>query len=202
MRTREIAAAVPLAFREREIPLYWFASLASLALTAWWLAELMMPLPERLKPNMEHSIDYYALEFMRTEMKPDGTPKTRLQAIAMNHYVDDNVAELTQPVMLFFNVDTPPWVVRSDTGAVSGDGNTLFLGGKAVLTRDAFGSSKALKVISMNVTVHMDQSYLESSEFTEIFNTPQYTSGTGMRTDFADGMKVKLVSDVRGRYAF
>lgn len=188
--------------RIREIPFSLFAGLVGLALVSWWLAELMAPPPEEAKPDAEHSIDYYAREFVRTEMKPDGTPKSRLKAAAMGHYLDNNVSELDQPVMQFFNPDAPPWVVRANTGTISGNGNEIFLGGKAVLSRDPNGDDKGLDAYSKNVTVHMDRNYLESSEFTEILNHPQYTSGTGMHTDFSDGMKITLLSDVRGRYEF
>lgn len=187
--------------RLREVPLPLFAGLAGLALVTWWLAELLTPkeLPEQ---SLEHTIDYYARQFVRTEMKADGSPKSRLSAISMGHYVDNNASEMEKPVMLFFNVNAPPWVVRSVTGTISGDGNDIFLGDKAVLTRDAFGKDLGLDVFSKNVTVHMDKNYLESSEFTEILNHPHYTSGTGMHTDFSVGMKITLLSDVRGRYAF
>lgn len=188
----------------RELPLSLFAALVALALVSWWLAEIMSPPPEQAKQRLEHTIDYYARNFIRTEMRIDGSPKSRLTSIAMSHYVDNNSSELTKPTMLFFNVDAsiPPWVVNSDAGTISGDGNTIFLAGKAVLSREAFGSDKGLDVYSKNVTVHMDKDYLESTEYTEILNHPQYTSGTGMHTDFAVGMQVTLLSDVRGRYEF
>lgn len=188
--------------RLREIPIAFFAGLAGMALVSWWLAELLTPPPEIAKPVKDHSIDYYALRFTRTEMKVDGTPKSRLSSERMGHYVDDNSSELTKPVMLFFNEDAPPWVVNSDTGAISGDGKTILLNGKATLNREAYGNTHPILVISKNVTVHMDKKFLESDEFTEIYNPPNYTSGTGMRTEFSNGMKVTLSSNVRGRYEF
>ncbi|BBL71195.1 LPS export ABC transporter periplasmic protein LptC [Methylogaea oryzae] len=188
--------------RLREVPISLFAGLIGLSLVSWWLAELMTPPPEETKADLEHSIDYYAKDFIRTEMKADGTPKSRLFAVAMGHYLDNNVSEMEKPVMLFFNPGVPPWVVRANTGTISGDGNEIFLGGKAWLSREPFGSDKGLDAYSKNVTVHMDKSYLESTEFTEILNHPHYTSGTGMHTDFSDGMQINLLSDVRGRYEF
>lgn len=196
----------------------WLASLAGLiglALFTWWLAELLAPLPDVAKPVVEHSVDYYALKFLRTEMNEDGSPKTRLSAAAMHHYADDNTSELSRPLLLLYNKaaassrdlsgslkDAPPWVVRSDVGNISGDGDTIFLGGKVLLTRDAYDKSNALEVVSKDVTVHMDENYLLTEAYTEIFNHPQYTSGTGMRTDFAEGMQTTLLSEVRGRYEF
>lgn len=178
------------------------AGLIGLALFTWWLAELLAPQPEIAKPVVEHSVDYYALKFLRTEMNEDGSPKTRLSAASMNHYADDNTSELSRPLLLLYSTDAPPWVVRSDMGNISGDGDTIFLGGKVLLTRDAYDKSNALEVVSKDVTVHMDENYLLTEAYTEIFNHPQYTSGTGMRTDFADGMQTTLLSDVRGRYEF
>lgn len=188
--------------RFRELPWSSFAGLIGLALFSWWIAELLAPLPEVTKPVLEHSVDYYALKFLRTEMNEDGSPKTRLSAAAMHHYADDNTSVLSRPLLLLFSKNAPPWVVRADEGNISGDGDTIFLGGKVLLTRDAYGKSNALEVVSKDVTVHMNDSYLLTEAYTEIFNHPQYTSGTGMRTDFADGMQITLLSDVRGRYEF
>lgn len=188
--------------RHRDIPYSLFAGLIGMALVLWWLAELMAPPPEDVKPEAAHSIDYYAMEFVRTEMKPDGSPKSRLSALAMGHYEDTNVSELTSPVMMFFNEAAPPWIVRSEEGSISGDGNTIFLKGKATLDREQAGAARALEVVSKNVTVRMDSKQLDSAEFTEIYNPPHYTSGTGMHADFSDGMKVTLLNDVQGRYAF
>lgn len=188
--------------RVRELPISLFAGLAGLALVSWWLAELMAPQADAPPPKPAHTVDYYAKHFVRTEMKLDGMPKSRLTALGMSHYADDDATDLDQPLMLFFNEKTPPWVVRSEVGTVSGDGKTVFLAGKAVLSRDPYGKTHALLAVSKNVTVHMEQKNLDSSEFTEIFNPPNYTSGTGMHADFSAGMKITLLSHVRGRYEF
>lgn len=186
----------------RELPISLFAGLAGLALASWWLAELMAPPAETAPTAPAHTIDYYAKRFVRTEMRQDGAPKSRLTAEGMEHFVDDGSTVLDRPLLLSFNLAGPPWEVRAEVGSVLDQGKRLFLSGKAILSREAYGKSQPLLAISKNVTVHMDQKTLDSNEFSEIFNHPNYTSGTGLHADFSDGLKLTLLSRVRGRYEF
>lgn len=188
--------------RLREVPVSLFVGLAGLALASWWLAELMAPPAESVPTEAAHTIDYYAKRFVRTEMQQNGTPKSRLSAAGMEHFTDDGSTVLDRPLLLSFNQAGPPWEVRAEVGSVLDQGQRLFLSGKATLSREAYGKNQPLLAISKNVTVHLDQKTLDSNEFTEIFNHPNHTSGTGLRADFSDGLKLTLLSRVRGRYEF
>lgn len=184
----------------RESRWSYFAAAAALVAVTWWLEQILAPPPEAGRREIAHRVDYYANDFTRTETDVAGSPKSRLQALDMKHYEDDQTSDLSKPVMHFFRAGMPPWVVSADTGIMSGDGNTVFLGGKTVASRDPYQGHLALEAISRDVTVHLDKQYLESKAFTEIFHLPHYTAGVGMRTDFADGMQIHLMSEVRGRY--
>lgn len=183
-----------------EQSLRFFLTLTGIALFFWWLSALLGPEEESIAGPKHQGIDYHASGVTRTETYPDGAPKSRLTAAGLTHYVEDDRTVLQQPLLLMHNEqheDIPPWEIRAETGTVSEDGKSVFLGGAAFLSREAFDERSPLRVISRNVTVRPEESYAETAEQVEIFNYPQYTRGVGMQASFKDGMKITLLSQVR-----
>lgn len=181
-------------------PLRFFLILTAVALVSWWLSALLGPEEEKTARARHTGVDYHASVVTRSETYPDGSPKSRLTAAGLTHYAEDDRTVLQQPVLLMHNdqgKDIPPWEIRAETGTVSEDGKSVFLGGAAFLSREAFDDRSPLRVISRNVTVRPEESYAETAEQVEIFNHPQYTRGVGMQASFKDGMKITLLSQVR-----
>jgi lipopolysaccharide export system protein LptC len=182
------------------LSLRFYLSLAGVAAFTWWLSALLGPEEEPSAPPKHQGVDYHASRVIRTETNIDGSPKSYLTAASLAHYAEDDRTVLQQPVLLMHNdqgEDMPPWVIRSETGTVSEDGKSVFLGGATFLSRESFADRSPLRVISRNVTVRPEESYAETAEPVEIFNHPQYTRGVGMQASFKDGMKITLLSQVR-----
>ncbi len=175
--------------------------LTVLALASWWLAELITPQQEAVPIPTGSNIDYYSNNVVRVVMNPDGTPKQRLIAETMTHYLEEDRTELTRPVLTLYSKTTPPWVIRADTGTISSGGETLFLGGNVLITRAGAEDTRPVEAITKNLKVEPDKQYAETAEHVDVLSPPDHVTGTGMQAHFGDNLNITLLADVRGKHA-
>lgn len=147
-----------------------------------------------------HSPDYFSKGYSKWEMSELGRPKNKLLADGMIHYNDDGATHLERPVMFFYNDQTPPWVIKSDTGILSADGKDLLLNGKVYVDRAAGKGARELKIYSFNLKVKPETSYAETDEWAELISLPNWTTGIGMKLVFAQPIHLELLSHVKGNY--
>lgn len=172
--------------------------LAAVALITWVLASWLAP-DEQRKANAVHGADSFSSGYTKLEMDIQGQPKSKLMAAKVVKY-DDGITHLTQPVMVFYNEKTPPWTVNSETGELSADGKDLLLAGKAVVTRVASETGKALTINSSNLRVKPETSYAETDDWAELISLPNITTGTGMKLIFVSPVHIELLANVKGKY--
>ncbi len=147
-----------------------------------------------------HSPDYFSKGYTKWEMSEFGRPKNKLLADGMVHYSDDGTTHLERPIMYFYNDQTPPWVIKSDTGILSADGKDLLLNGKVYVDRAAGEGVRELKIYSFNLKVKPETSYAETDEWAELISLPNWTTGIGMKLVFAQPIHLELLSHVKGNY--
>ena len=150
----------------------------------------------------QHSPDYFSLEYVKWEMDEAGRLKSKLIAKTMTHYADDNTTHLELPEMVLIKEATPPWIIRSETGVLSADGQDLLLNGKAVTTRAAGQNVRALTINSSNMRVKPNLNYAETDEWVELLSPPNRTEGVGMKLNYSEPIRIELFSKVRGKYDF
>ena len=147
-----------------------------------------------------HSPDYFSKGYTKWEMNELGTLKSKLLSDEIIHYSDDGTTHMVNPIMFFHNEKTPPWVIKSSTGILSGDGKDLLLNGNVAINRDKAKGATQLTINTSVLKVKPETSYAETSEWAELISPPNKTTGTGMKMTFAEPIKLQLLTNVKGKY--
>lgn len=173
---------------------------AMLAVASWILVNLtdLDELSHGLTPA--HSPDYFSKAYTKWEMGETGKLKSKLLADKLAHYSDDGKTYLDQPRIFFHNEKTPPWMINSETGILSADGNDLLLNGKVTIERAGAQGIKPLKILTSDLKVKPATSYAETDQWAELISLPNKTTGTGMKLVFIQPIHVKLLANVKGKY--
>lgn len=173
---------------------------AIIALSSWWLVKLSYLEDISLAPVSAHSPDYFSKGYTKWEMDDAGRLKNKLLANEVVHYGDDQTTHLSFPVMFFHNEKTPPWVIKSEVGTLSGDGKDLLLSGKVSIAREKASGSAQLTINTSMLRVKPETSYAETDEWAELISPPNKTTGTGMKLTFAEPIHLQLLANVKGIY--
>ncbi|PPD04584.1 MAG: LPS export ABC transporter periplasmic protein LptC [Methylobacter sp.] len=175
--------------------------LLALALMTAWLAKLagLDQIFVTVTPP-GHSADYFSTGYSKFEMDKSGRLDSKLTADKMVHYSDDQLTHLENPVMFFYNENTPPWEVKSESGILSADGNDLTLNGKVSAYRPQAANANEMAINTRNAKVKIDANLAESSEWTELLSKGNRTTGKGMKLLFSQPVHIELLADVRGKY--
>jgi lipopolysaccharide export system protein LptC len=116
------------------------------------------------------------------------------------HYSDDSTTHTVNPLMFFYNEKTPPWIIKSETGILSGDGKDLLLNGKVTINRAKAEGVSQLIINTSMLRVKPESSYAETNEWAELISPPNRTTGTGMKMIFAQPIHLELLANVKGKY--
>jgi lipopolysaccharide export system protein LptC len=174
--------------------------LAVIALMSWWLVNMTGVEEIFHAPTPAHSPDYSSKGYTKWEMNELGALKNKLLADEMIHFSDDGTTHMVNPIMYFYNEKTPPWIVKSETGILSGDGKDLFLNGKVAIDRAQAPGVTALTINTSMLKVKPETSYAETSEWAELISPPNKTTGTGMKMTYAPPIHLQLLANVKGKY--
>jgi lipopolysaccharide export system protein LptC len=185
-----------MSLRDNKIYLY----LAFISLISWWLVKLT-GLDEIYHGQVPaHSPDYFTKGYIKWEMNELGTIKNKLLSDEMIHYSDDGTTHMVNPIMFFHNEKTPPWIVKSETGILSRDGNDLLLNGKVTIDREKAEGVTQLTINTSVLKVKPKISYADTNEWAELISPPNKTTGTGMKLTFVPPIHLQLLANVKGKY--
>lgn len=185
-----------MTLKENRIYLY----IAIIAAMSWWLVKLT-GLDEIGRPIIPpHSPDYFSKGYTKWEMNELGALKNKLLSDEIIHYSDDGTTHLVNPLMFFYNEKTPPWIIKSETGILSGDGKNLLLNGKVTVNRAKADGVSQLIINTSLVRVKLESSYAETDEWAELISPPNRTTGTGMKLIFTPPIHLELLANVKGKY--
>lgn len=173
---------------------------AVIAVLSWLLVRLTGVIEISRVTAPLHSPDYFSKGYTKWEMGELGTLRSKVLADEMVHYSDDGITHLTNLTMFFYNENTPPWVVKSETGVLSADGKDLLLNGKVAINRTGKAGLKDLAINTTNLKVKPETSHAETIEWAELISKPNRTEGTGMKLVFVEPIYVELLSHVKGKY--
>lgn len=151
---------------------------------------------------VDHSPDYFSVGYAKKEMDQNGKLKSELFANKMTHYGDDETTELDRPVMVLHNLNTPPWVIKSEGGWLAADRNHLLLTGKVFISREETEDTRLFKINTSELKVTLSTSYAITAKWAELIDGSNRTEGIGMAATFVDPVKIKFLSHVKGRYEF
>jgi lipopolysaccharide export system protein LptC len=174
---------------------------AVIAVLSWVLVKLTGVIDIGHFATPLHSPDYFSKGYVKFEMDEIGTLKSKVLADEMTHFSDDGSTQLKNLTMFFYNDKTQPWVVKSEAGVLSADGQDLFLDGRVAINRAGGAGGRELAINTSNLKVKPETNHAETSEWSELISPPNKTVGTGMKLVFVDPIYVELLSHVKGKYA-
>lgn len=177
-----------------------YVFLTALALLSWWLLQYTGLIGPKKPTGIKKSPDYFSTGYTKWEMDENGRLKSKLVAEAMTHTVNYWATSAKKPIMVFYNENKPPWIIKSDTGILSNDGTKLRLDGKVTVTRDKAEGFRPLTVNTSYIMVNPKTSYAETKAWAELISPPHITSGTGMKVIFKEPIHLELLSKVKGKY--
>lgn len=175
-------------------------SLALLAAGSWWLAFVQEPEPESRVEKPSHKVDYFLKDFDSLNMTLSGEAKQRIQAKYMQHFIDDDSTELTEPRMTMYSPDKPELNIKSETGYISSDGELILLNGAVNIKRDALKSIAPMEIDTHNLRIQMANDFAETEEFVTIKSGSNIIRGTGLRAHFREPINIKILEQARGHH--
>jgi len=175
------------------------AVLLVLAGGSWWLTQDLEEEPER-RPRPPHTPDFWIEELSALTMDKQGQPRRRLNAAVMRHFPDDESTELEQPEIELLAPGKPPWLVRSEQGWVSADGDLVLLQGKVFIDREGDEEVRPVHLETRDLRVQPDDEYAETDNPVQIVSGSSRVESTGLQAWLREPMRIKLLADVRGHY--
>jgi lipopolysaccharide export system protein LptC len=130
-------------------------------------------------------------------MDETGRRHRKLTTPHLRHYPDDDSSELDRPVLTVFKEGAPPWVIRSETGWISDDGDEIILQGRVFIDREAGEGTRPVHIKTRELRVRPEEEYAQTDELVEITSDADWlTSMNGARVWFGETSKIDFVGRV------
>jgi lipopolysaccharide export system protein LptC len=146
-----------------------------------------------------HDPDYLLVNFTTTSFNAEGAVEGILGAQKMIHYPDDDTTELVAPRVVQSKPDSPRMTVRADRGALSRDGEEIFLYDNVVLVREADKERPEAQLTTEFLHIVRDRSLVRTDRHVQMVEGRRRLSGRGMEYD-NENQRMTLYADVRGRF--
>lgn len=172
------------------------------AVASWFLSSHFDEEEKKQVAAVAHSPDFFSSGYYKKEMTDNGLVKSELNADKMTHFSDDGTTHLEKPVMTLHNPDVPPWIIRAEGGVLEADKDHLLLSGNVYINREESEGNKSFEINTSNLQVQLSISYADTVEWAEVIDGSNNTQGIGMETFFVDPVRIKFLSNVKGRYEF
>jgi lipopolysaccharide export system protein LptC len=178
--------------------LFPLALMLSLALLTFYLDRTVRDedSPSALR---RHDPDYIVSNFTTTTYDREGLPLTVLSAAKMLHFPDNDTTELEAPRMMQSKPKEPRMSLRADRGALSGDGEEVFLYDNVVLVREAEADRPEARLTTSFLHIVRDRSLVRTDREVTIVEDRRSLSGRGMEYN-SESRVFTLLADVRGRF--
>ena len=180
----------------RLFPLLLMLSLAGLT---FWLERTVRE-EEGAHPSMRrHDPDYIIDNLKHIRYNLQGAVESTLAAAKMLHYPDDDSTDLIAPRLVQTKPNEPRVTVTAERGAVSQDGEEVFLYDNVLLVRD--GSAERAETRMRTSFLHLvrARSVVNTDRDVVITEGSRVLSGRGMEYH-NDSQELYLRERVRGRY--
>jgi lipopolysaccharide export system protein LptC len=176
------------------------AVLTALGAFAWWTSTDeenegdTAPVAER---RPDYTIDLLSV----TTMGLTGRPDRRLIARELRHYPDNGVNELEEPRLTVFKEGEPPWLIRSDQGHMSDDGEELLLKGPVFMDREAGEQIRPMHIKTWELTVRPKEDYARTERPVHVTSGVDWlSSASGAEIWFGEAMRLKLYGRARVQF--
>ena len=185
--------------RPRSNTLFPLALIAGLTLLSFWLQHVVQAPDSERNASLRHDPDFIVENLTATSMNEEGRPTSKLMAIKMRHYPDDESTELEQPQLVQLEKSGPPIHVTAERGTVSGSGEEVRLYGNVVVRREATAQRPELRMETTYLQVFPEADLARTPERVVITQGSSRLIGTGMEVN-SKTEKFVLKSKVTGRF--
>jgi len=177
-------------------PLVLMLGLAGLT---FWLERTVRE-DEGLHPSLRrHDPDYVVDNLLNTRFNAQGLVESTLAAVKMLHYPDDDSTDLVAPRMVQTKPSEPRVTVTADRGALSQDGEEVFLYGNVLVVREAKPDRSEARMRTSFLQVARGGSVITTDRDIVITEEARVLSGRGMEYHNDTG-EMFLRARVRGRF--
>lgn len=178
--------------------LFPLALMFALALLTFYLDRTVRD--EESQPSLRrHDPDYLITNFTTTTYNKDGTPESILSAAKMIHYPDDDSTELIGPRMVQNKKADQRMTVSAQRGALSRDGEEIFLYDNVLLVREAAAARPEARLSTSFLHVVQDRSLALTDREVLMEEDHRSLAGRGMEYNYESG-QLLLRSEVRGYF--
>lgn len=172
--------------------------LALAALTFW--LERTVREEESVHPSLRrHDPDYVVDNLVYTRFNALGAVESTLAAAKMIHYPDDDSTELVAPRMVQTKPNEPRVTLTADRGALSQDGEEVFLYDNVLLVREGSAQQPETRMRTSFMHVVRARSLMRTDREVVITEQDRTLSGRGMEYH-NDSRQFFLRERVRGRF--
>lgn len=151
---------------------------------------------------MKHNAEYFAVGYSKTQMNESGLADNTLTADFVANYSDNIGTELINPRITIFKQDAPPWVVRSEAGHISPDGNQIFMNGLVFIDRAVAENVREVNIKTSNLRIFPNRNYAETDDWVELVSGLDSISGVGMELFYQEPLYIKLLNNVKGLHEY
>lgn len=172
--------------------------LALAALTFW--LERTVREEEVVHPSLRrHDPDYIVDKLTHTRFNAQGAVESTLVALKMLHYPDDDSTDLVAPRLVQTKPNEPRVTLTADRGAVSQDGEEVFLYDNVLLVREAGPDRPETRMSTSFMQLARGGSVIRSDREVVVTEEDRVLSGRGMEY-YNDSAQLFLRERVRGRF--
>jgi lipopolysaccharide export system protein LptC len=172
--------------------------LALAALTFW--LERTVRQEEGPHPSLRrHDPDYVIDNLKHTRFNAQGLVESTLAAAKMLHYPDDESTDLIAPHLVQTKPNEPRMTMTADRGALSQDGEEIFLYGNVLLVRDADADRSETRLRTSFLHLARGQSVIRTDRDVVITEEDRVLTGRGLEYR-NDSQEWFLRERVRGRF--
>jgi len=176
-------------------PLLLMLALAGLT---FWLERTVRD-EEGVHPSLRrHDPDYVVDNLKHTKFNSKGQVESTLVATKMIHYPDDDSTDLVAPHVVQTKPNEPRMTVTADRGALSQDGEEVFLYDNVLVVRDAWQDRSETRMRTSFMHVIQEHSVFRTDRDIVISEDDRVLSGRGMEYR-NDTKELFLRERVRGR---
>ena len=175
----------------------WSALLPPLILlaAAYWLNQLVQPLPFSSDTEKRHDPDFIVSKFIATTMNEHGTPRFIIAAKKMLHYPDDDSTHLEGPQLTSLSPDHPAMYATANSGTISGKGDEVFLRDEVKIVRAANAAQSELIFTTSYLHVIPDHDLADTDQAVTVTDAYNTINAVGMRMDNR-ARTIKLLAQV------
>ena len=171
----------------------------ALALLSFWL-ERTLRVEERHPAERRHDPDFTVEQFTLTQFNAAGAQEASLVAAKMVHYPDDDSTELLAPRIVQTRPNEPRLTLSADRGALSQNGDEVFLEGNVLLLRDAGAGQTEARMRTSFLHVVTDRSLVRTDREVTVSGPGRQLAARGMEYHNDTG-RLYLRERVRARFA-